>query len=381
MAITVVIAPGSYKGSLLPAEAAAAMARGVRRALPDARVILAPMADGGEGTVQALVDATGGSLQRLTVTGPLGQPVPAFFGISPDGQTAFIEMAAASGLPLVPPGKLSPQTATTFGTGELMRAALDAGCRRLIVGLGGSATNDGGAGALQALGLRILDAGGNALGFGGGQLGRAARLDPFALDPRLQHAEIIVACDVDNPLCGPQGASAVFGPQKGASPELVRQLDAALAHWGDLLRRDLGRDVAEIPGAGAAGGLGAGLLALGARLSPGVELVMAAGGFVDKLAGADLVLTGEGRIDSQTAHGKTPVGVARAAKAQGLPVVAIAGGLGPGYAGVYAAGIDACLSLVSGPMSLEQAMAEGDALLAAAAEAAVRIFALGRHRA
>jgi len=372
----VVVAPGSYKGSLTPSQAATAMARGVLRAAPGATVTALPMADGGEGTVQALVDATGGCLRLGEVTGPLGQPVRAAFGLAPDGATAYIEMAAASGLTLVPEAQRSPLTASTYGTGELIRAALDAGCRRLIVGIGGSATNDGGAGALQALGLRILDAGGSEVGAGGGELVRAVRLDAGGLDPRLARVEITVACDVDNPLCGPQGAAAVFGPQKGATPEVVGRLDQALAHWGDLLRRDLGRDVAALPGAGAAGGLGAGLLALGARLRPGIELVMAACDLPGKLAGADLLLTGEGRIDFQTAHGKTPVGVARAARVLGVPVIAIAGGLGPGYADVYAAGIDACLSLVSGPMPLAQAMAEGEALLAAAAETAVRIFSL-----
>ena len=376
----VVIAPDSFKGSLTASQAAAAMARGVRRAAPDAEVVTAPMADGGEGTVQALVDATGGSLRPVTVTGPLGEPVAAGFGLAPDGATAFIEMAAASGLPLVPPERRNPLLTTSYGTGELIGAALAAGCRRLVIGIGGSATNDGGAGALQALGLRMLDSTGAGVGPGGAALARAVRLDAAGLDRRLAACRLTVACDVDNPLCGPQGASAVFGPQKGATPAMVATLDAALAHWGDLLRRDLGRDVAAVPGAGAAGGLGAGLLALGAVLQPGIELVMQAGDLVGKLPGADLVLTGEGRIDFQTAHGKTPVGVARAAKALGLPVVAIAGGLGPGFTDVYGAGIDACLSMVSGPMTLAQAMAEAEALLAAAAENAVRLFLLGAQR-
>lgn len=375
----VVIAPDSFKGSLTAQQAAEAMGRGVRRACPGAETVLVPMADGGEGTVQSLVDATGGAIRELTVTGPLGTPVTAFYGVSGDGTTAFIEMAAASGLPLVPPEQRNPLITTTRGTGELLQAALAAGCRRLIIGIGGSATNDGGAGALQALGLRITDAQGAQIGPGGGALAAACRIDASGLDRRLQAAELIVACDVDNPLCGPRGASAVFGPQKGATPELVAQLDANLAHWAALLQRDLGRDVGSVPGAGAAGGLGAALMAVGAVLQRGVQIVIDATGLRRQLAGADLVLTGEGRIDFQTPHGKTPAGVAGAAKEADLPVIAIVGGVGQGAEAVYGAGIDAYFSMVSGPMTLAEAQDQGAALLEQAAEAAMRIFTLGRR--
>jgi len=270
-----VIAPDSFKGSASAREVAQAIAEGLKAALPDAVCDLVPMADGGEGTVDALVAATGGRIVSVRVTGPLGEPVDAFFGVLGDGKTAVIEMAAAAGLHLVPPEKRNPMVTTTYGVGELMRAALDAGCRRLIIGIGGSATNDGGAGMAQALGVRLLDEKGDEIGFGGGALERLARLDLSDFDRRIWEAEILVACDVTNPLTGPNGASAVYGPQKGATPEMVRQLDANLRHYAAVLRRDLGVEVETVAGAGAAGGLGAGLLAFcRAQLRRGVELVI-----------------------------------------------------------------------------------------------------------
>lgn len=375
----IVIAPDSYKGSLSARQVAEAMAAGVRRVLPEAELDLVPIADGGEGTVDALVAATGGEVRTVTVTGPLGEPVAAAFGLLSDGQTAVIEMAAASGLPLVPPDRRNPLVTTTYGTGELIRAALDAGARHLIIGLGGSATVDGGAGMLQALGARLLDAAGAPIGPGGGALPALARIDLAGLDPRLAECTLTVACDVDNPLTGPRGAAAVFGPQKGATPDMVAALDAALAHLAAVIRRDLGRDVELVPGAGAAGGLGAALLALGARLRPGIEIVVEATRLRERLAGAALCLTGEGQTDFQTARGKAPVGVARAAKAWGVPVLCISGGLGAGYEEVYACGIDAVASAVPGPMPLAEAMARGAELVAAAAERAVRLWWVGRR--
>ncbi len=379
--LKIVIAPDSFK-ECLPAEAvAAAMARGVRAAAPGAEVICVPMADGGEGTVRALVAATRGRLLSARVTGPLGDPVEAEYGLLGDGRTAALEMAAASGLPLVPPERRDPMAATTFGTGELIAAALDQGVERLVLGIGGSATVDGGAGMAQALGARLLDARGASVGRGGGALAQVERIDVSALDPRLRRVECQVACDVTNPLTGPRGAARVYGPQKGATPEMVELLDAALAHWAEVIERDLGAHVSDTPGAGAAGGLGAGLIAfLRAELVRGVELVIQAVGLDEKLRGADLVLVGEGRLDAQTAYGKVPVGVARVARAGGIPVVALAGSLGEGYEAVREQGIAACFSVVQSPMALRTAMDHADELLARAAEEVVRLFLQGRMR-
>lgn len=375
----VVIAPDSFKGSLSAWEAAEAMAAGVRRLWPQAETVLVPMADGGEGTTEALVRATGGRLQEKTVTGPLGEPVRAGFGILGDGETGVIEMAAAAGLYLVPEERRDPRVTTTYGVGELIRAALDAGCRRLVVGIGGSATNDGGVGMAQALGARFTDAAGREIGRGGGSLGELAHIDLTGLDPRLKAVAVRVACDVDNPLCGPRGAAAVYGPQKGATPEMVATLDANLSHLAKVIAQDLGRSVADIPGAGAAGGLGAGLIAfLDASLMPGVEMVIQAVNLPARVAGADLVLTGEGKIDAQTAFGKTPAGVARVAKAAGLPVIAVAGGIGDDVEPVYSCGIDALYPLTPYPLALSEAMRRGGELLALATERALRLVAVGR---
>ncbi|MFZ5828106.1 MAG: glycerate kinase [Bacillota bacterium] len=376
----IVIAPDSFKGSMTAAEVAEAMARGVRRVWPDAALELVPMADGGEGTVQALVDATGGRLITATVRGPLGGPVEATFGLMGDGETAVIEMAQASGLPLVEKEERNPLITSTYGTGELIRHALDAGARRLIIGIGGSATNDGGAGMAQALGARLLDESGQELRPGGAELARLAKIDVSGLDPRLKGFAITVACDVDNPLTGPRGASAVFGPQKGATPAMVAQLDSALARWAEVIRQDLGHDVEQVEGAGAAGGLGAGLMAfLGATLRRGVEIVVDAVKLTDRLAGAHLCLTGEGGTDFQTVRGKTPMGVARAAKAHGVPVICISGGLGREYQQVYDVGIDAAVSIVPGPIDLGEAIARGAELVEDGTERALRLVAVGRR--
>lgn len=374
----VVVAPDSFKGSLTAWEAAEAMAAGVRRLWPQALVEMVPMADGGEGTVEALVRATGGTLREETVTGPLGDPVRASFGILGDGETAVIEMAAAAGLYLVPEGRRDPRRTTTYGVGELIRAALAAGCRRLVIGIGGSATNDGGVGLAQALGARFTTAGGEEIGWGGGSLARLERIDLSSLDPRLKEVEVKVACDVDNPLCGPRGAAAVYGPQKGATPAMVAELDANLARLAAVIARDLGRNVADIPGAGAAGGLGAGLVAfLNATLMPGVEMVIQTVDLPARVRDADIVLTGEGKIDGQTAFGKTPAGVARVAKSAGLPVVAIAGGIGDDVAPVYACGIDALYPLTPYPLSLQEAMGRAGELLTLATERALRLVQVG----
>lgn len=374
----VIVAPDSFKGSASAPEVATAMERGIRTVFPDADVVAFPIADGGEGTVDALVAATAGRIETRTVRGPLGEPVAARWGVLGDGTTAVVETAAASGLPLVPPERRDPRVTTTFGTGELLRAVLDAGLRTIVVGLGGSATNDGGAGLLRALGVRLLDAGGRDLPDGGAALAGLARIDATGLDPRLSETELLVACDVDNPLTGPRGASAVFGPQKGATPEAVRALDAALARFAQVARTVTGRDVASIPGAGAAGGLGAGLLFFTpARLRPGIELVLAATRFAEAVAGADLVLTGEGRTDAQTAMGKAPVGVAAAARAKGVPVICLSGSLGDGWETVLDAGIDAVQSVAPGPITLDESMARAPELIAAAAARVCRTVKVG----
>ncbi len=377
--LRIIVAPDSFKGSLSAVEAARAMARGIRAVFPEAEVVELPTADGGEGTMEALVAATGGRLRHATVQGPLGDPVRAAWGVLGDGRTAVIEMAAASGLTLVPEARRDPRLATTFGTGELVKAALDNGLRRLILGLGGSATNDAGAGLARALGARFLDAAGHDLPEGGAALARLTRIDLAGLDPRLAETELLVACDVDNPLCGPRGASAVYGPQKGATPEIVRELDAALEAFARIARRDTGRDAAEVPGAGAAGGLGAGLLFFTpARLRPGVGIVLEAVGFEARVRGADLVFTGEGRTDAQTVMGKAPVGVAAAAKREGVPVVCLSGGLGDGAEAVLAHGIDALAAVPPGPMDLDACLTGGAPLLEAAAARTCRLLKVGR---
>ncbi|HAI87487.1 MAG TPA: glycerate kinase, partial [Firmicutes bacterium] len=367
----VVVAPDSFKGSLTARQVCQAAQEGLRRVWPEAEVVSVPMADGGEGTVQSLVDATAGRIINIDVAGPLGEPVAAFFGVLGDAVTAVIEMAAASGLPLVPRGRRNPLTATTRGTGELIASALDMGCRRFIIGGGGSATNDGGAGMAQALGIRLLDARGADIGPGGAELARLARIDASGLDVRASESEFLVACDVDNPLTGPRGASAVYGPQKGATPEMVEILDDALRNLAAVIRRDLGADVDGIPGAGAAGGLGAGLTAfLGARLKRGIEIVTETTRLGDKMKGAALVITGEGRTDFQTLFGKTPMGVASVAKSLGIPVVVISGSVAEDARGLYAHGIDALMSIAKGPCTIEEAIAHAGQLVADAAETA-----------
>jgi len=374
----VVVAPDSFKGSLSALRVAEAMERGIRTVFPEAEVLKVPIADGGEGTVEALVAATGGRVEHATVRGPLGEPVRALWGVLGDGETAVVEMAAVSGLPLVPEARRDPRATTTFGTGELMRAALDAGLSKLVIGIGGSATNDGGAGMARAFGIRFLDASGRELPDGGAALSRLDRIDLSGLDPRLARAEILVACDVDNPLTGARGASAVYGPQKGATPEMVRELDAALAWFAAVARASTGRDVAEVPGAGAAGGLGAGLLFFTpARLRPGVAIVLEAIGFDEMVKDAHLVVTGEGRTDFQSAMGKAPAGVAAVARRHGVPVVCLAGGLGQGADDLMSQGVDALASIVPQPMTLEECMARGAELVEAGTARACRLMRVG----
>ncbi len=376
----IVIAPDSFKGCLTAPEVCRAIERGVRSALPSAETVLVPMADGGEGTVRTLVEGTGGRLLSETVVGPLGEPVTAEYGILGDGETAVVEMAAASGLVLVPPDRRDPLHTTTYGTGELIRRALDRGCRKLIVGIGGSATNDGGLGMAQALGARLIDADGNDVPGTGAGLLRLEQIDLSDFDPRVRQAAIRVACDVDNPLYGERGAAFVYGPQKGATPEIVRQLDDGLRRLAEIVARDVGLQVADLPGAGAAGGLGAGLVAFcGATLEPGVEIVIEAVHLADQLSGADLVFVAEGRVDAQTAYGKTPAGVARLAQPRGIPVVAIGGSISLEAHALHDQGFTALRSIINEPLSLEAAMqpARASALLAFAAEEMLRTFLAG----
>lgn len=355
----VVIAPDSFKESLSALEVAEAIERGFRQVYPQAQYVKLPMADGGEGTVDSMVAATGGEIVRVEVMGPLGQPVQAFYGLLGDGETAVIEMAAASGLHLAPKALRDPRITTSYGTGELILAALERGVKAIILGIGGSATNDGGAGMMQALGARLLDDKQNPLLPGGAALAQLAQIDLSEVDPRLQQVSVTAACDVDNPLCGPHGASAVFGPQKGATPEMVTQLDSALSHFGSLLQQATGREVINTPGAGAAGGMGAALLGmLNARLRPGIEIVIETLRLEEALCDADLVITGEGRLDSQSIHGKTPIGVARVAKRPGLPVIGIAGSLSKDYQVVHQHGIDAAFSVLDRIVTLDEALTE-----------------------
>ena len=388
--ITIVVAPDKFKGSLTAEEAAAAMERGVRRVWPRARVVKAPMADGGEGTLRALVRATGGRIFHRRVMGPLGGPVRAAFGVLGDGKTAVIEMAEASGYRLVPAARRNPLVTTTYGTGELIMAALRRGCRRFIVGIGGSATNDGGAGMAQALGARLLDARGRELpsGIGGGALDRVAGFDFSGFQISNSRFEFLVASDVRNPLVGPRGASAVFGPQKGATPAMVKQLDANLRHWAKVIagcgvRNAECKSLTTFPGGGAAGGLGAGLRTfLGARFRPGVEIVIEHARLAEKLRGADLVITGEGRLDRSTLDGKAPLGVARLARRLGVPVIAIGGSLAPEAEATFRrAGFAAALPLMTGPMSLEEAMRQAGALLEATTARAMALVRMGRRNA
>jgi glycerate kinase len=378
--VKVAIAPNSFKGSLTASAAADSIARGLRKAWPGIAIVKIPMADGGDGTLQAIVAATGGRTVPCRVTDPLGRNIRSMFGLTGDGRTAVIEMALASGLTLLKTRERNPMLTTSRGTGELIRAALDHGVRDLVIGIGGSATNDGGMGIARALGARFLDARNRELADRGGALTRLARIDASGLDARLKHTSISVVCDVDNPLCGRRGAARVYGPQKGATPAMVKQLDAGLKRLAALLQADLGADVVNLPGAGAAGGVGAGLVAfLNARLRPGVDVVTQAIGLERKLAGCDLVITGEGRLDGQTVFGKAPAGVARIAQKLGIPVIAICGSLGPNAGHVRRAGIAAFFSALEESVAEAELPRRGPGMLERCAEQVGRLLALKCH--
>ncbi len=373
--MNILIAPQAFKGSLTAREVAEAIAAGVP---PPSEVKLLPVADGGEGTVEALLRALGGERRLAVVDDPLGRPVEASWAMLPGGRAA-VEMAAASGLPLLEASERDPRRASTYGTGQLILAALESGAGEIIVGIGGSATNDGGAFALQALGARLLDSDGKELPRSAIHLQRLARLDLSHLHPRLKKVQPRVMCDVTNPLLGPEGATAVYGPQKGVNEPMRPRLEAALARWADVVEGEVGLALRDAPGAGAAGGLGFALLAVGAKLEPGAGLVLDLAGFDQRLASADLVITGEGRLDGQSLFGKATVAVARRAKRAGVPVLAIVGGLGDGYEAAYAEGIDAIVPVAPGPMTLLEAQARAAELISAATERAFRMMALGNH--
>ncbi|TLS35060.1 glycerate kinase [Pseudalkalibacillus caeni] len=353
----IVIAPDSFKESMTAMEAADAIAKGFSDVFPEAEIIRVPIADGGEGTVTALVDATGGRMIKAAVSGPLGKPVQAFYGLSGDGSTAFIEMAAASGLHLVPEKSRNPLYTSTRGTGELILKALDQGVSRIILGLGGSATNDAGAGMAQAVGVKLIDRFGNEIKEGGASLGDAVEIDCTNIDKRLAGITIEAACDVNNPMVGERGASAVFGPQKGANTDMVRMLDKNLSYFADLIKKELGKDIKYVPGTGAAGGLAGGLIAfLSAQLMPGVEMVLKTIGLEEHLRDASLVVTGEGKVDGQTAFGKAPAGVAALAKKYHLPVIAVAGQVNGNNDVLRKNGFDAVFSIIPGVIPLEEAL-------------------------
>lgn len=372
-----VLAPDSFKESMTAKKAALAMEKGVKAVFPHAECVIVPMADGGEGTVESLVSMTNGEIIKTEVIGPLGEKVIAEYGLLGEGQTAVIEMASASGLELIKPKERNPLLTTTYGTGQLIKHALDKGVSRFLIGIGGSATNDGGVGMLQALGVSFKDQDGNELPFGGGALHRLHSIDMSGLDERIKTVQMDVACDVTNPLIGDNGASAIFGPQKGATPEMVSNLDQNLAHFAEVIKQQLGEDIAHLDGAGAAGGLGAGLLAfLNAQLKKGIDLVIEYTGLEEQVKGADYVFTGEGSIDGQTLFGKTPYGVAAIAENYSVPVIAFAGRIGNGVESLYDNGFTAIIGILKGVTTLEEALEYGEENLAFAAENVCRVLKL-----
>ncbi|WP_315079955.1 glycerate kinase [uncultured Clostridium sp.] len=372
-----VLAPDSFKESMTSKEACEAMERSIKKIIPNAECIKVPMADGGEGTVEALVESTNGEIYEVEVLGPLGEKVNACFGVLGNKTTAVIEMATASGIQLIKREERNPLMTTTYGTGELIKAALDKGIKHIIIGIGGSATNDGGAGMIQALGGKLLDGNGNEIAFGGGALNNLENIDLSNLDCRLKDITIEVACDVTNPLIGEKGASAIFGPQKGATVEMVKELDDNLSHYAEVIKRCLGKDIAYTEGAGAAGGLGAALLAfLDGKLKRGIDLVIKHTNLSEKVKGAHFLFTGEGSIDSQTIFGKTPIGVAKVAKKENVKTIAFAGRIGKGVENLYPEGIDAIFGILTSVTDIDEALALGKENLERCTENVVRVLAI-----
>ncbi|MBA25953.1 MAG: glycerate kinase [Chloroflexi bacterium] len=374
----IVIAPQAFKGSLSALNVANAVQKGVRRIFPDAQILTCPVADGGDGTLETLVESSGGKIMETNVADPTGKPIVAQWGAMGDGNTAVIEMARTSGLALLTLEERDPLNATTYGLGEIIVSALNKGFRKFIVGIGGSATNDAGAGMAQALGIKLMDREGRNLVFGGAALQNLSVIDTSSIDQRVLESNFQIACDVNNPLTGPEGASAVYGPQKGATEENVRQLDSALGVFAEVAKRDLGKDISNLEGAGAAGGLGAGMIAfVEGHLRAGVDIVLDTVNLAEKLESADLVITGEGSIDFQTVYNKAPIGVARMAKARGIPTIGISGMLGKNYQIVHNHGIDAALSIANGPISLEESLQNAPSLISEAVEESLRLISVG----
>ena len=371
----ILIAPDSFKGSLSSIEVCKAVEEGIRQVNPQCEIIALPIADGGEGTLEAMSYATDGELITMTCSNPIGEPIESKYSISGDGKTAILEMAKASGLYLITQSQRNPYITTTYGVGEQIKDALDRGCRNFVVGIGGSATNDGGVGMLQALGFSFLDGEGKEIPRGGLALGKLAKIVSSNKDPRLDECTFKVACDVDNTLCGPKGASHVFGPQKGATPEMVKLLDESLKNYAQIIKQDLGKEVLDIKGGGAAGGLGTAFVAfLNAELVSGVSLILDSLNFTQKLQGIDLVITGEGQMDEQTAYGKVPMGVAQRAKELGIPVVALVGSIKGDMTNMYKLGITSIFSIVNKPMTLEEAMDNAYDLVVQTARGVMGLF-------
>lgn len=375
--LTIVLAPDSFKESMTAKEVCESMEAGIKKINKNITCIQVPMADGGEGTMQSLVDATDGKIYSLNVVGPLGDEIKAEYGILGDGEIGILEMASASGIQLVPKEKRNPLITTSYGTGQLIKACLDKGVKKLLIGIGGSATNDGGAGVIQALGGKLLDENGNELAFGGGQLKNLYKIDLTNFDKRIKDIKIEVACDVNNPLCGERGASNVFGPQKGANAEVIELLDEGLKHYADIIKKQFGKDVLNVPGAGAAGGLGAGLMVfLNGQLKKGIEMVIEYSGLEEKVKNADMVWTGEGSIDFQTQYGKTPLGVATVAKKYNKPVIALAGRVGDNIDVLYEKGIDSIFGIVRELTTLDEALLNGKKNIQKTSEDIIRLINL-----
>lgn len=373
----ILLAPDSFKESMTAKEACEAMEKGIKKVNKDINCIQVPMADGGEGTMQSLVDATGGKIYKLRVVGPLGNEVESEYGILGDKETGIIEMASASGMALVPAEKRNPLVTTTYGTGQLIKDCLNHKVKKLLIGIGGSSTNDGGAGAIQALGGKLTDKEGKEIGFGGGELDKLARIDLTDFDKRLKDVEVEVACDVTNPLCGEKGASNVFGPQKGATREMIKTLDDNLRHYADVIKKQISVDVINVPGSGAAGGLGAGLMVfLDGKLKNGIDIVIKYSDLEEKVKKADIVFTGEGSIDFQTQYGKTPMGVAMVAKKYNKPVIALAGSVGKDIDILYENGIDSIFSIVRGVTTLDCAIKKGKENIEKTIENIIRLISL-----
>ena len=374
----ILVAPQEFKGSISALSAAEAAKTGILRVFPQAEVVLCPVADGGDGTLETLVEVSGGEVRTCSVQNPIGETIQAQWGAMGDGVTAVIEMARTSGLVLLSLAERDPLNASTYGLGQAISEALDEGFRRFIVGIGGSATNDAGAGMAQALGANLLDSHGNTINFGGAALANLQTVAISNMDSRIKDSEFLVACDVSNPLTGAEGASAVYGPQKGATPEMVQSLDDALSNFASVVKKDLKKDVSEISGAGAAGGLGAGMMAfMGAELKAGVDIVLDTVNLRDKLSSVDLVITGEGGMDFQTVYNKAPIGVARIASEHNIPTIAIAGLLGSNFKIVHEHGIRAATSIVNGPITLEEASERAFELISDSVEESLRFISVG----